>query len=209
MAEVIPAILEKDFSEIEKKIRLVEHHVSWVQIDIADNTLVPNKTCIDPLPFKTLTTEVNLELHMMVKNPLLYLSEFIDAKFRRFFHHIEGEHVEDYIIECQKKGVGCGLAIDGPTPVEDLIPYIKHADTILVMAIKAGFSGAEYREDTASKVKQIYELGPSLPIAVDGAMNAINAEKVVKAGAVRINSNSYIFQSTDLGGAISTLRALE
>ncbi len=54
MVEVIPAILEKDFAEIEKKIHLVEGLVEWVQIDIADNTLVPNTTFIDSTPFANL-----------------------------------------------------------------------------------------------------------------------------------------------------------
>lgn len=60
MTEVIPAILEKEFPEIEKKIHLVENLIAWVQIDLADNTLVPNTTFLDPAPFIGIKTNVNL-----------------------------------------------------------------------------------------------------------------------------------------------------
>ena len=83
MTEVIPAILEKEFPEIEKKIHLVENLIAWVQIDLADNTLVPNTTFLDPAPFIGIKTNVNLELHLMVKNPLKYLEPFTTAGFKR------------------------------------------------------------------------------------------------------------------------------
>ncbi|EKD95564.1 MAG: hypothetical protein ACD_24C00446G0003, partial [uncultured bacterium] len=51
MSEVIPAILESDFAEIEKKIHLIEGLVNWVQIDLADNTLVSTTTFLAPAPF--------------------------------------------------------------------------------------------------------------------------------------------------------------
>ena len=44
MAEVIPSILEKNFAEIVRKIKMVEKLVEWAQIDIADGLLVPNNT---------------------------------------------------------------------------------------------------------------------------------------------------------------------
>ena len=55
MTEIIPGILEKEWSAIESKVRLVAPHVDWVQIDIADNTLVPNETFLDFAKFKSLT----------------------------------------------------------------------------------------------------------------------------------------------------------
>ena len=85
---------------------------------------------------------------------------------------------------------------------------MQDIDVVLVMAIKAGFSGQEYREDTAERVRRIHEMEFDLPIAVDGAMNLENAKKVVTFGATRINSNSYIFGAEDIKGAISSLKEL-
>jgi ribulose-phosphate 3-epimerase len=273
MLEIIPAILEQNFSEIEKKIHLVEGLVDWVQIDIADNTLVPNTTFLDPEQFIPLIKNirhpeqchpefisgshetlkqvqgdrsVNFELHLMVSDPLKYLSNFAKAGFKRFYAHIEGEHIEEYIEECNRLDVEIGLAIDGPTPFnppdngscrsaapapfhrltrrgpfagaprqrathnsspvsKDLYQYLDNIDCILVMAIEAGASGRPFREDTIEKIRKIRECDLEIPIAVDGAMNDINTAKVVAAGATRINSNSYIFNSLDVKEAIKKL----
>lgn len=216
MIQVIPAILEKEFTEIEKKIHLVEGLVTWVQIDIADNTLVSNSTFLDPVPFKKLTATyshpenigINLELHLMVKDPLRYLERFAGAGFKRFYAHIEGDFVEDYIAGCYKLGVEVGLAIDGPTPLTKVYEYIDNIDCLLVMAIEAGESGRPYLEETADRIKKLRELDFEIPIAVDGAMDAVNAKKVIAAGATRINSNSFIFSGPSVEERINTLKNL-
>lgn len=208
MATVIPAILENDFSAIVQKIHRVEEYVEWVQIDFADQSLVPNKNFLDPVPFSTLKTKLNLEAHLMVKDPLMYLERFTSSGFKRFYAHVEGDFVDEYIATCYKLGVGVGLAIDGPTPVEKIKPYLEDIDMILVMAIEAGFSGRPYREDTAEKIKAIRELEFDIPIAVDGAMDDINAAKVVEAGATIVCSNSYIFKADDVTIPINTLKNL-
>lgn len=208
MIEVIPAILEKDFDILEKKIHLVENFVEWVQIDIADESLVANSTFLDATKFAGLKTPVKFELHMMVKDPLRYLENFYKAGFKRFFAHVEGDFVEDYIATCYKLGVEIGLAIDGPTPFESIQNYLDNIDAVLVMAIEAGESGRPFREDTVDKIKKIREIDFEIPIAVDGNMNEENARKVVTAGATRICSNSYIFQAQDIKTAIETLRNL-
>lgn len=208
MIDVIPAILEKDFEILEKKIHLVENLVEWVQIDIADETLVPNTTFLDAVKFADLKTPVKYELHMMVKDPLRYLESFYKVGFKRFFAHVEGAFVEDYIAMCYKLGVEVGLAIDGPTPFESIHPYLDNLDAVLVMAIEAGESGRPFREDTIDKIKRIREIDFEIPIAVDGAMNEENARKVVAAGATRICSNSYIFNAQDIKIAVETLKSL-
>lgn len=209
MIEIIPAILEKDFGEIEKKIHLVEKLVSWIQIDIADGTLVPNTTFLDPEPFKKVTTPVKFELHLMVKDPLRYVENFAKVGFKRFYAHVEGDFVEEYIQQGYKLGVEVGLAIDGPTDFEKIHPYIDNLNGVLVMAIDAGFSGRPYREDTIEKIKKIREIDMDIPITVDGAMNPENAKKVVTVGATRINSNSFLFSSPDIGKAIQSLRDID
>ena len=208
MVDIIPAILEQNFSEIEKKIRLVEGLVSWVQIDIADGELVNNTTFLDPEPFAKLKTPLNLELHLMVKDPLRFLERFAKNGFKRFFAHVEGDYVEEYIEKCYALGVEVGLAIDGPTEFEKIHKYLDNLDCVLVMAIEAGESGRPFRLDTLEKIKKIREVDLEIPIAVDGAMNEENARKVIEAGATRINSNSYIFNTENVKEKISILRSL-
>ncbi|KKS47891.1 hypothetical protein A3J20_03515 [Candidatus Gottesmanbacteria bacterium RIFCSPLOWO2_02_FULL_42_29] len=205
MVEVIPAILEKDFSEIEKKIRLVENLVEWVQIDVADGLLVPNDSKTDPSSFKNLKTKLNLEVHLMVKEPAKLVAVYADSGFKRIYAHIEAEGIDDFMAEAYKKNIEVGLAIDGPTPYEKIAPYLDNIDAVLIMAIKAGFSGQPYMPATEDKIKKIKEAFFDLPICVDGAMTAENAAKVISAGASRINSNSYLFNAPDIKKAIESI----
>lgn len=209
MAEVIPAILENSFEAIEQKIHLVEDCVNWVQIDLLDGTLMPNKSFSDPAAFSRLDTKVSLELHMMVKDPLRYLDHFALNGFKRFYAHIEGDFVSEYISECYNLGMEAGLAIDGPTPIEAVKKYLNNIDNILILAVDAGFSGRPYREDAVDKVKWVRDYDPDIPITVDGAMTDVNASRVVAAGATRINSNSYIFGAPDIKAAIEKLKNLK
>lgn len=209
MIEVIPAILETDFAEIERKMLMVEEKVEWVQIDIADGILVPNTVLLQPILFQKIDTALLLELHMMVKDPLRFLTPFAAVGFKRFFAHIEADFVDEYIQKCHEMGCEAGVAIDGPTSIDRLTPFIEKADAVLVMAIEAGFSGRPYREDTGEKVGRIRQMDADIPIAVDGAMNDVNAKKVIMAGATRINSNSYIFDGEDVGKRIEILRNLD
>lgn len=208
MIEVIPAILEKNFSEIEKKIHLLEKQVNWVQIDIADGVLVSNTTYIDTKGYSSLGDFPRLELHMMVKEPMKYLAGFIECGFKRFIPHIEASGIEDFIVKCQESDVEVGLAIDGKTPIEKVYPYLDDIDVVLIMAIEAGESGRPFRPDTIEKIKKLKEKDFDMPIAVDGAMDLENARKVVMAGATRINSNSYIFNAKNIEAAINSLKTL-
>ncbi|OGG31092.1 hypothetical protein A3I51_02840 [Candidatus Gottesmanbacteria bacterium RIFCSPLOWO2_02_FULL_38_8] len=58
------------------------------------------------------------------------------------------------------------------------------------------------------KIKKIREAFFDLPIAVDGAMDEVNANKVIKEGANIICSNSYIFQGENVKEKIEALRRL-
>ncbi|PIZ02264.1 hypothetical protein COY59_05690, partial [Candidatus Gottesmanbacteria bacterium CG_4_10_14_0_8_um_filter_37_24] len=159
-------------------------------------------------PFALLKTPLNLEAHLMVKDPLRYVENFSKYGFKRFYAHVEGDFIDEYIEKCYNLGVEVGLAIDGPTPFEKLRPFLDNIDCVLVMAIDAGFSGRPFRDDTLSKIRQIREVDLTIPICVDGAMDDVNAKKVIDAGVTRINSNSYIFKSENVKMTIEKLMAI-
>ena len=190
-------------------MKIVEGSVEWVQIDIADGVLVPNTTFTDLSPFKAIQSPLKREIHLMVKDPVPFIEKSIAAGFKRVFAHVEADHTEEFIVQCQEQNIEVGLAIDGPTPVSKIEPYLDNIDVVLVMAIEAGFSGRPFREDTVAKIAQIHEAFFDLSIAVDGAMDAVNAAKVVSAGATRICSNSYIFNGPIPLERIQTLLNLQ
>ena len=193
--EIIPGILEKEWSEIERKINLIRSFAKTIHIDIIDGKFAPNTTFLDPLPFKKFTSDLFFELHMMVENPIQYLKPFADVGFKRFLGHIEKmPDQEEFVAKAQSFGE-VGLAIDGPTPLSMItIPY-EDLDCVLVMTIKAGESGQEFVPEYLKKVETLRQAQGDIVIEVDGGINDQTLPLTKAAGANRFVSTSFIFNA--------------
>ena len=216
MIDIIPGILEEDFEEIERRIGWVSPFVSWVQIDVADNTLVPNETCLDFSKFEALIHSqssgqakhnLSFEAHLMVAEPEKYIRPLADAGFKRLIAHVESHDPRRFLDEATYESVEAGIAIDGPTELEQVEPFLESVDVVLVMTIEAGFSGQALMPETIEKIKTIHENFPDLAIEVDGGINDKTAKLVKDAGATRLVSTSYLFRDpTHIADAIARLK---
>lgn len=203
--EVIPGILEHDFPSIEAKLKLIDKLVPWVHIDIVDG-LFKNSNFRTPLQFKSLKTNVLLELHMMINNPEDVVGEWVEANFSRFIGHVEGmKDIDKFIqtVRSYKKEVG--LAIDIVTPVSVIEPYLGKIDNVLIMSIHTGKSGQSFMPEALDKIKEVRRLSPHMPIEVDGGVNPETGKLAVQAGVTRLVSTSYIFKSQNISEAIKKL----
>jgi ribulose-phosphate 3-epimerase len=201
--EIIPGILEKEWGAIEKKIEAVKSFAQVIHIDILDGKFADNTTFLDPKPFKKYTSDILFEVHMMVDNPMQYLQPFADAGFKRFLGHVEKmPDVTAFIAKAQLLGE-VGLAIDGPTSLEQVpVPY-EDLDALLVMTIKAGFSGQSFTKEHLEKVKKAREGSYKndelvvFPIEVDGGINDKTIVEAKHAGATRFITTSFLFGKED------------
>jgi ribulose-phosphate 3-epimerase len=227
--EIIPGIFEKDFDHVKKKALLVSPYVSWIQIDIADGKLVPNTSILDPEPFRELTEKNNFELHMMVEDPFSIIDKWIEMGFKRIIVHwntIKNPKPEirnpkqypnsitqinnqntDIIQKIRNQGIEVGIALDKDDSVESIFPFLDRIDCVMVMTIKAGFSGQTFMPELLEKVKKIKKIKPDLPVEVDGGINKETARLAIKAGATRLVSTSYIFNSDSIEQAIWNLKS--
>lgn len=208
MIEIIPGIQEDSFLKIEEKIHLVEPYASWIHLDITDKTLTTSESFRDPEPFKNLKTKLNFEVHLMVADPVKVAKSWHEAGFKRLIAHVEGNDPRDFIEECNNLGVETGLAIDGPTPLEEIEPFLEEIDQVLVMMYKAGPSGQKFQTENLEKIRFIRENYPVVPIEVDGGINQETARWVKESGATRLVSTSFLFwQNGDhVGEAIEVLK---
>ena len=192
MQEIIPGILEKDWEAIEKKIEIVLPFAKTIHVDILDGTFAPNTTFLDPTPFAKYAKDVKLELHMMVDDPIKYIKPFADAGFQRFIGHIEKMPDQvAFVAEAQLYGE-VGLALDKNSQVSDLKVSLDDLDSLLVMTIKAGFSGQMFEEALLEKVKQL-STQTTIPIEVDGGINDETILIAKAYGASRFVSTSFLF----------------
>lgn len=212
MIDIIPGILEKEWSRIEERLSLVAPHIDWVQIDIADNTLVPNETLLDFSNFSEeklspVLRHLSFEAHLMVTNPEKYIQPLVDAGFKRIIAHVECIDPRIFLEKAKYEHVEVGIAVDGPTELEVIEPFLDQIDTVLVMTIEAGFSGQEFMQDTVEKIRRIHENFPDLPIEVDGGITDKSSKVARDAGATRLVSTSYLFKHPEgISSAIEQLK---
>lgn len=205
MLEVIPGILEQSWEEIERKIVQVSPLVKTIHIDIVDGKFADNVTFLDPKPFKKYTGEFFFELHMMVEEPVEYLDDWAASGFRRFLGHIEKMKSQvDFVAQGQRLGE-VGLAIDGVTDVRQLQVPLQDLDALLIMTIKAGFSGQEFMVESLAKVRTIREQSTTLPIEVDGGINPQTLRQALHCGVNRFVSTSFLFASGNMQAAFNQL----
>lgn len=207
MFEIIPGILEKEWSEIEKKIEAVRPFAKTIHIDIIDGKFANNTTFLDPQPFKKYTKEFFFELHMMVENPIEYLKPWADAGFIRFLGQIEKmpDQIE-FIAEGQLLGE-VGLAIDLKTPLSQIKVPFEDLDSILLMSVPAGFSGQQFNPYVLDKIKEVSSK-TFIPIGVDGGINDITLPQIKSAGATSCVATSFIFNGTNVSDQYKKLQSL-
>lgn len=195
MCEIIPGILEKDWSEIERKIEIVRPFAKSLHIDLIDGKFAPTTTFLDPKPFAKYSQDFFLELHMMVENPIQYLKSFAEAGFKRFLGHIEQMPDQaEFVAQAQLLGE-VGLAIDGPTDLSAIKVPLSDLDSILVMTIKAGWSGQKFNLEHLKKVEMLKQVQHDMEIEIDGGINDQTIGLAKEAGADRFVSTSFIFNN--------------
>lgn len=208
MFEIIPGILEQEWSEIERKLEIIKPFSRTVHIDILDGKFANNLTFLDPEPFKKYSKDFFFELHMMVENPISYVAPWSRAGFKRFIGHIEKMPDISAFIEEGKKYGEVGIAIDGPTAIDFSALPLENVDCVLVYTSeKAGHSGPPFDASRLEKVRTIRQKTQAV-IEVDGGINEETILLAKNAGANCFVSTSYLFDTNNFAEQYKKLHSL-
>ena len=202
--EVIPAIFVKSREELLSHIEKVKPSVKTVHIDIMDDIFVPNKT-IGLESLTNLPSGISYEFHWMVKDPENWISKLPGE----YVHLVHVEAISDWneIEKALAVDGKLGLAINPPTPIEKLYPYInnKGVKQVLFMTVNPGFCGQKYIPEVESKVKALRAKFPKLEIEVDGGINLETSERASEAGANVLAASSAIFMAKNIPEAVQNI----
>lgn len=202
MMQIIPGILESTENGFKEKIELLNSTASleggWVQIDFADNKFVQNQTIGIEIAGKY-QTALNKEAHLMVIDPKNWLEDLQRIGFKRVIFHIESEDdPEDVIDKAKNLGLEVGIALDNGTLMAKAEAFFSKIDVLLIMSIKAGFSGQEFIPLALEKIKEANKIrkeqGLSFKIEADGGINDTNISELKSAGLDMAVMTSYLFK---------------
>jgi len=206
MIEIIPAIIAKDFQELQDKINKVEPYTQWAQLDIMDGKFVNNSTWNEPKDLKNLETNLNLEVHLMVNHPEEVIDKWIESGVKRIiFHYKATDKHGEILAKIKKAGLEAGLALNPEVPLSVLDNFIEKLDLILIMTVNPGFGGQGFLNESVDKIRQLRKKYENVKIEVDGGINLETAPKVIEAGANILAVGSAIFKSDNIEQIIKEL----
>lgn len=212
MAEILPSFLVHDKETFEERLRAVEDHVETIHVDIFDGSMFDKSNWHNAKEVAALDPNVNIELHVMTKNPLPIIKQWnkhVEGVVRAIVHAEIDKSIPKVLKKIQNLGLERGLAINPETSIDTVESYLDITDLLLLMGVHPGPSGQEFLgKEILSKIKDARSLHSNLPISCDGGVTLETAPGMVKAGCTHLVSASCIFNSQNIPETIQTLKSV-
>lgn len=215
MYKIAPSILSADFSRLGEEVKSVES-ADYLHFDVMDGVFVPNISIgIPVLESLRKITDMVLDVHLMITEPVRYVQRFAEAGADIVVFHVEADSpggILDALRIAKASGKKAGLSLKPKTQASALDPYMELLDIILVMTVEPGFGGQSFMEDQLPKIsalrKKIDDMGLDCELEVDGGINPVTAKLCARAGADVLVAGSDIFAAKDRDLRIAELRGL-
>ncbi len=223
MITVVPVVIPESFEDFEAHAARVKSLVGRMQIDVADGSYAPSRTWPytssehfaelvsqdEGLPY---WEDLEYEVDLLMRKPEVALADWIKAGVSGAVVHIESTDEHGAIVDMsQNAGIDLGWGIKPSTPNEKLFEIIDTLGMpgfVQVMGSDSiGHGGEDLDESVFDKIVEIKERYPDLTIAVDIGVNDETAPDLIDAGATKLVSGSFVFESPNIAEAIEQLSA--
>jgi ribulose-phosphate 3-epimerase len=195
---VTPSLLNCDFARVREELdALKQAGVLAVHLDVMDGHFVPNLSYGAPvIKDWRKRTDFPFDTHLMMSDPGRYLDDFVCAGCDLIIVQIEAVPDPTALIG-RIKAAGCraSLALNPPTSLSAIEPFIDQLDAVLVMSVMPGFGGQEFDPSVLSKVRALRASHPTLHISIDGGIKPNTAELAVEAGVSQMVVGSGVFRA--------------
>ncbi len=179
--------------------------------DISDGVFSPAVTACTPKLLRELLKQnplLKAEVHLMVQNPESVIDAWLLAGAKKVIVHIEAIHDLQFLKDrVLANGAELVLGIKMDTNVKKLSSCLENrlVSAVHLLEVPIGFSGGDMNPNAVDRIKFVRDIAPQAVISVDGGITEETAQKVAAAGANRIVSSSFIWNSTSSKNAYELL----
>lgn len=211
--KIAPSILSADMANLKDDLDKIAN-ADLVHFDVMDGHFTGNLTFgVDVLKAVKRSTDVPVDVHMMVSNPDSTIDWYLDAGADIVSVHFEAStHLHRTVSHIRERGAKAGVVLNPATPICALDSIIESVDLVLLMSVNPGFGGQSFIPQTLDKLEQLCSLcdkhDVSPLIEVDGGINRSNIADVARAGANVFVAGSAVFKSVNPSSEVDALREL-
>lgn len=210
---IVPTVLAGSKEEFDMRLKRLLPIADEIQVDVMDGKFVSSESiALNDIPEVKRWKNKRFEAHLMVQTPGAHIQPMARRGFKRIIFHIEAtssRSLPALLAQCRKHKVEPVLAINPETPIDALLPHVHDIAGVVFLGVHPGFNGAPYLPATAKRIAAFAKKNTNrkLAIQVDGGMTPKTIAAVVKAGATRINSGSFLSNAADPKKALVALKA--
>jgi ribulose-phosphate 3-epimerase len=211
--KIFPSVLNADMLDLGRDLKIIERGGGdGVHIDVMDGHFVPNLS-MGPHIVESIrpATGMEIDVHLMVTNPEMFIGPFLDAGADSVTVHAEiGPRIARLLDLIRKRGKKAAVSLKPRTPLAVLGRLLEHADMVLLMTVEPGYGGQPFQPRLVGKIRALRRkarrVGIPLDIQVDGGITPATAKTAVKAGANVLVAGSSVFGARDPVAALKYLR---
>tara|TARA_B100001123_G_C14857033_1_gene846474 strand:- start:124 stop:714 length:591 start_codon:yes stop_codon:yes gene_type:complete len=193
--KIAASILAANQLNILNNIKQSESDFDLLHVDMADGMFCPTLgISMGTLDKLSSMTNYELDVHLMVNDPQLYIEELINMRISSLTLHVESVDFNNYI-KYKKESLALGLGILPETDIKDLSPFIDLADFVLLLCVNPGFSNQDFLISPIDRTKMFLNSFPDYKgyISVDGSVKNEHIKELDNLGVKMAIQGSAIF----------------
>ena len=196
--------------------RLEQAGVRLAHFDCMDGCYVPMLT-VGPLFVKAVRTAMLKDVHLMVREPLAAIPDYVAAGADLITVHPDASVHPHRVLQqigqlknarAPERGIARGIALNPGMPLSVLEPLIDEVELVLLVAINPGWGGQKFLPATLGRIDHVRRIiaasGREILVAVDGGITRQNIGQLAGRGVDMVVTGSAVFDG-DLAANVAEM----